>query len=249
VTSRTVLGPSEVLAKTRRRFGPDSDGERTTATKLARELAPEWLALCIWHEAGDLRGSPGWRYLGKRGVDLDALPLRIGESLRWAPRCPWGPSRTLPAIVALSTDILTGAPRSIHRIAVTVAGDKVNKRMLGPSRGCVVRLWPDDEITHGLVLGEGLEATLVAAIPIEHRGTLLQPAWAAGDARHIAEFPVLAGIEALTLLVDNDENRKGQEAAGACAPRWTTAGREVIRLTPNLVETDFADIVTKEGGP
>ena len=44
------------------------------------------------------------------------------------------------------------------------------------------------------MLGEGVETTLAAATRIEHRGTLLQPAWAAGSAGNMAKFPVLTGI-------------------------------------------------------
>ena len=46
----------------------------------------------------------------------------------------------------------------------------------------------------------------------------------------MANFPVLPGIEALTILVDNDANQAGQRAAEQCAHRWRDAGREVIRL-------------------
>lgn len=56
------------------------------------------------------------------------------------------------------------------------------------------------------------------------------------------DLPVLPGIEALTILVDNDANGDGQAAAEACARRWLAEGREVIRLTPKLVGTDFNDI-------
>jgi hypothetical protein len=97
-----------------------------------------------------------------------------------------------------------------------------------------------------LVLGEGIENTLAMATRIEHLGTLLQPAWAAGDAGHMRSFPLLAGIYVLTLLVDNDSNGAGQDAAGECARRWLSDERderEVIRLTPTLPDTDFNDLV------
>jgi hypothetical protein len=82
---------------------------------------------------------------------------------------------------------------------------------LGPTRDCVIRLWRDEHVEQGLVLGEGIETVLFAATRIEHLGTLLQPAWAAGDASHMRAFPVLPGIDALTLLVDNDSNCTGQD--------------------------------------
>src|SRR5262249_59916346 len=116
-------------------------------------------------------------------------------------------------------------------------------RTLGAMAGCVIRLWPDDVIATGLVLGEGVETTLAAALHITHRGTLLQPAWAAGCADGMANFPVLAGIKTLTLLVDHDRNGIGQEAAAKCARRWVDAWCEVIRLTPREPGADFNDIV------
>lgn len=107
----------------------------------------------------------------------------------------------------------------------------------------MIRLWPDEEVDLGVVIGEGVETTLSAATRIEHKGTLLQPAWAAGFAGNMARLPVLAGIDALTLLVDNDESGAGQRAAEECSSRWTAAGREVIRLVPRQARADFNDLI------
>ena len=111
---------------------------------------------------------------------------------------------------------------------------------LGPKEGGAIKLWPDAAITTSLIVGEGLETVASAATRIEHKGTLLQPAWALLDK---ANFPVLSGIEALTILVDNDKNGAGQNAADACAERWLDAGRDVCRLTPKVSGCDFNDIV------
>ena len=105
----------------------------------------------------------------------------------------------------------------------------------------MIRLWPDDAVERALVLGEGVETTLAAATRVAHRGTLLRPAWAAGDAGHIRDFPVLAGVEALTLLVDHDDG--GQRGAEKCATRWAAAGREVTRLTPRTAGADFNNLI------
>jgi hypothetical protein len=146
-------------------------------------------------------------------------------------------------MVALWTDAVSGEPRAIHRTAITDAGAKVGRKTLGPNAGCVIRLWPDEEVERGLVIGEGVETTLAAATRIQHRGTLLTPAWATGDAGHLEKFPVLPGIEALTVLVDHDENGRGQRATAECARRWTAAGREVTQLIPRIPGEDFADLV------
>src|SRR5947207_114445 len=105
---------------------------------------------------------------------------------------------------------------AIHRTAITDAGAKVGRKTLGPNAGCVIRLWPDEAVERGLVIGEGIETMLAATTRIQHRGTLLTPAWATGDAGHLEKFPILPGIEALTELVDHDENGNGQRATAEC---------------------------------
>ena len=198
-------------------------------------------ALAIWGEARDLDGTPGLTYLASRGVDIQALP-NLRHALRWHPSCPWegGPQG---CILGIFTDILTGEPRAIHRTAIAPSGVQIGKKMLGPVAGCVIRLWPDSTVSTGLVLGEGVVTVLAAATRIAHRGTRLAPAWAAGSAGGMAKFPALAGVEALTLLVDNDASGAGQSAAAECSARWTTAGREVVRLVPDIEGSDFADMV------
>jgi hypothetical protein len=193
----------------------------------------------IWDEAVPIEGTPGALYFYKRGIDLTLLPDFGG--LRWHPKCPWQDSH-IGCVIACFTDIVSGEPRGIHRRPIR-KGEK--PRTLGPMSGCVIRLWPDAAVARAVVLGEGTETTAAAATRIICHNTLLQPAWAAGCASNMASFPVLPGIESLTLLVDHDASGAGQEAAAACAHRWRTAGREVIRLTPRDLGADFNDIITK----
>ncbi len=198
-------------------------------------------ALAIWGEATHLDGTQGLTYYANRGVDIGQLPKRIHTALRWHGLCPWEQGRH-GCIIALMTDAITGAPKAIHRTAVSPQGQKIGRKMLGRSAGCVIRLWPDDEVTTGLVIGEGIETVLCAATRVTVCSTALCPAWATATAGNLAKFPVLAGIEALTILVDNDESGTGERAALECSERWTAAGREVVRLTPNVVGQDFGDI-------
>jgi putative DNA primase/helicase len=201
-------------------------------------------ALAIWSETVDPRGTPAWRHLAARGIALGELPSRIHTVLRWHPRCPWGTGGAWHGcMVALWTDAVSGEPRAIHRTAITDSGEKVGRKTFGPNAGCVIRLWPDEVVERGLVIGEGIETTLAAATRVQLRGTLLMPAWAAGDAGHLEKFPVLPGIEALTVLVDHDENRRGQCATAECARRWTAAEREVTQLIPRIPGEDFTDLV------
>jgi Toprim domain len=212
---------------------PDDDDERERTRKL--ELAAK-----IWRESFPIARTPGAAWLtaphpAGRGIELAQVPNHAG--LRWHPRCPYDGEFT-GCVLARFTDALTGEPRGIHRRPI----DGRIARSLGPVRGCVIRLWPDDAITTSLVIGEGVETVLAAATRVVHRNTLLQPAWAAGSAGNLAELALLPGIEALTILVDNDASTTGQAAAYRCAQRWNAAGREVTRLIPRRTGTDFNDI-------
>lgn len=76
----------------------------------------------------------------------------------------------------------------------------------------------------GLTLCEGVETGLAIHM-VE-----LRPVWSCGGAGTLATFPVLGGIECLTVAADADD--AGQRAAEAVAERWRQAGREVRTVTP-----------------
>jgi Toprim domain len=178
-----------------------------------------------WATALPARGSPIEQWLRHRGIDsakldLDRLPLR------WAPRCPMGKS-VAHAMVALMTEPITSRPCGIHRTFLVPDGtgkaavDSV-RRMLGAAG--VIRLSPDDEVTLGLGIAEGIETSLAVMV------AGWRPVWAAGSLDAIRRFPVLPGIECLTIFADP----KPHEVAGAraCAYRWSEAGREVRMPIP-----------------
>jgi phage/plasmid primase-like uncharacterized protein len=198
-------------------------------------------AAAIWHASAPIAGTLGADYMAARGIFLDRVPDHGG--LRFHAHAPVLDGVT-PCVLARFTDIHTCAPRGIWRRPIE-GGKPIS---LGPTSGAVIRLWPDDMVTTGLVIGEGVETVLAAATRIEHRGTLFQPAWAAASAGTMANFPVLTSIDALTILADNDApdrngRRAGQEAAARCASRWAAAGREVTILTPDDLGADFNDVV------
>ena len=198
-------------------------------------------ALRLWEQTVPILGRAGARYLSEiRKIDLAALPTTIDQVLRFHPRCPFGPARH-PCLVALMRDAITDAPSGIQRIALTLEGHKIERRMLG-SAGAV-KLWPAGTT---LVVGEGLETVLAAATRIPHHGAPLQPAWALLTEGALGRFAVLPGIERLIILVDNDLNGIGQAAADTCTNRWRHSGRSVIRLTPKRADTDFNDLIMRE---
>jgi hypothetical protein len=60
----------------------------------------------------------------------------------------------------------------------------------------------------------------------------------------IAQFPLLAAVEQLVILVDHDE--EGEFAAAACTERWQRGDRTVLQLKPDKPGTDFNDLILSE---
>ena len=101
--------------------------------------------------------------------------------------------------------------------------------------GGVVRLWPDEAVTMGLGIAEGIETGLSLA-------HAFAPVWAAIDAGNLASLPVLGGVESLLIAADNDESGAGQRAADALAQRWAGAGREAAIVLPPVSGMDLNDL-------
>jgi hypothetical protein len=55
-----------------------------------------------------------------------------------------------------------------------------------------------------------------------------------GSANAIGEFPVLDGIDALTILAETDDSGANARAVKASGNRWAAADREVIVATPRV---------------
>jgi hypothetical protein len=98
--------------------------------------------------------------------------------------------------------------------------------MLGPVAGAAIKVDDDTDVEQGLTIGEGFETCLAA------RALGFRLVWALGSAGTIGTFPVLAGIDALTILAETDKKGSNAKAAIECAARWTAADREVFLVTP-----------------
>ncbi len=98
--------------------------------------------------------------------------------------------------------------------------------MLG--RAGVIRLTPDKHVGLGLGIAEGIETSLAVSQIIAWG-----PVWAAGSAGGIERFPVLPGIDSITLFPDADDDGVSLAAARACADRWADADRNArIHVPP-----------------
>jgi putative DNA primase/helicase len=209
---------------------PDADVERNRR-----------IALEIWGQAGTLAGTLARRYLDGRGIA--ELPSGVdGDVLRFHPACSYDGGRH-PCMLALLRDIISNEPRAIQRTALTAEGSKLGRRTLGPKAGAAIKITDNSEVAERITIGEGLETTL-AGVKLGYA-----PAWALGDAGEVAAFPILAGVESITILVDHDISGTGQRAAVRCSERWTRAGREVFRLLPRRPGADVNDLLTTGAPP
>ena len=198
---------------------------RAQAThKAHHEGLSEWAA-ALWASTREIDGAARAYLEGRACV----CPPTDGD-LRWHPNLKHFPtSYTGPALVALVTDAITCKPISLHRTWIRADGKKADvkpARMLIKGhrvKGGLIRLWPDEAVTHGLAVGEGIETMLSLA----HAYT---PVWSCIDASNLAAFPLLNGIESLVIAADGDA--PGRQAAGACAARWRRAGRQAAIVDP-----------------
>jgi putative DNA primase/helicase len=188
----------------------------------------------IWRDCQSITGIAE-QYLRSRSC---VIPPADGD-LRWHPNLKHPSGHIGAALVALITDTATGLPVSLHRTWIKADGSKPVEpaRLLAKGhrkQGGAIRLWPDDSVTYGLAIAEGIET----ALSLAHGFT---PVWALIDAGNLADFPVLPGIEALTIAADNDP--AGVKAAKACANRWSASGREVRIVMPATRGTDLNDML------
>jgi putative DNA primase/helicase len=191
----------------------------------------EW-GRALWRDCQPI-GAVAALYLKARRC---VIPPTDGD-LRWHPSLKHPSGHVGPALVALVTHAVNREALSLHRTWITPTG-KANLEtprlpLANHSLKCgVIRLWPDEVVTLGVGIAEGIETALSLA-------WAYSPVWATIDAGHMAQFPVLEGIE--TLFIAQDQDTAGMAAASICARRWAEAGREV--LVTNQRANDLNDVL------
>ena len=143
-------------------------------------------------------------------------------------------------MVALAVDE-NGAPQAIHRtfLAQGTPPDQ-RKKMLGPVKGCTIRLGDPDDT---LAIGEGIETCLSFS-----QATGI-PTWAAMSTSLIKRWNPPTGLKKLYILADIDPpakeagkpGRQGQKAARDVADRLAESGLEVAIVWPGDPEGDKVD--------
>jgi putative DNA primase/helicase len=203
-----------------------------------RQKRIRW-ALQLWHQGQPFRGSPAETYLqhGRNiGPWLDTFPY-LDEVFGYHPSCTFGQNERHPAMLALVRDIRTDTPVALHRTTLKLGRhpERLGRKSLGPTGGGAIKISPDHEVHSGLLVGEGIETVLSASKRFQFK-----PVWSLIDKGNLSRFPVLPGIECVTVAVDNDASGDGQRAAAECIRRLVAAKVEVVSTQTNL-HKDFND--------
>ncbi len=196
-----------------------------------RHQTPHDGALKLWRETVPASNTIVELYLRRRGISLP-----IPDTLRFHRGLRHRSGKSHPAMIALVTNAVTGAPMAVHRTFLDQAGSKAqvepNKMMLGRTAGGIVRL---GEIDAGLMVGEGIETTLSA---MQATG---RPGWAALSTSGLTSLVLPLDASAVTILADGDD--AGHKSAKAAAKSWSARG-VAVRVAYAPTGTDFNDLLT-----
>lgn len=189
------------------------------------------LAMAIWSESRDPRGTLVETYLRSRRLELP--DEAANEAIRFLAPCPFG-AKHFPAMVCFVRNIVTNEPQGIHRTALMPDGAAIKRNgktfrsSLGTLAGGAIKIDPDDDVTQGICIAEGVETALSG------RQMGLWPVWSVLSTSGITTFPILPGIDGLQIFRENDANGASGKAVEACGRRWYDAGRDVIVVDPEL---------------
>jgi hypothetical protein len=232
------LGTVDAMAWARRWLGIE-DGEAVIPMRPAPAPEPEdpdrWRH--AWNKAVPIAGTKAEIYLSWRMLSFDD---REGDVMRFAARRARknvaGELEHHPALLIALRDIRDGEQVGMTNVYLRRDGtdrlrDPKGKTVTGRARGAAMMLSAFDDVTMGLTVCEGAETGMA----ILNNG--LAPVWAIGGASFLKTFPVLDGIESLTIAAD--AGRAGEEAAEAVASRWRATRRDVAIIKPPV--GDWAD--------
>jgi Toprim domain len=193
-----------------------------------------------------LAGTPGEAYLRiERKIDTAVISdvMNSTAAIGWHDEVFFRQEnhrldgRRIGAIIAVMTDALTGAPTGAISRTYIHEGQKIGKAK-GLAGSGVVLLTPDEDVLGGLHIAEGLETGL------DRMAKGARPMWSTGSTSIMAKLAVVAGIEAIAIFADHDQNCAGEKAAREAEARWLAAGREALVVMPDELG-DFNDITMR----
>ena len=188
-----------------------------------------------------LRGSFAETYLRTRSLAVPACP-----DLKFHPDLVHWESRTgYPALVGLVRNARNEVA-ALQRIFLAVDGTAKAavgspKKMLGKVAGGAVRL-ASIGADGRLGLCEGIETGLAVMTAVPDLAV-----WATLSTSHLEQVVVPSEARDIVILADNDASGAGSRAAEAIATKLRTEGRKVAVCMPPEPDTDFNDLLIREG--
>jgi hypothetical protein len=236
-------------------FGEKDEKAATRAAPQHQDKGPDAAqrrsfdyAVKVWREGQPLAFTLSEVYLRHRGIFLKTWPAALRHHPETSFSVEGGPSLKLPTLLCRLDDIKTNDFRGVIRIALAPDGKgkckdprlgTSIKRVNGILSGAVLKLTGDEDVLEGLAIAEGPETALALM------AANVRPIWATAGTTNMKAFPVLAGVESLTICADVEPSGAGVRAAEACAARWRAAGREVRVVIPrgDTDKRDFNDLI------
>jgi putative DNA primase/helicase len=188
--------------------------------------------MAIWSESRHPRGTLIEAYLGSRRLELP--DEAANEAIRYHRDCPFGRRERFPAMICLVRNIVTNEPQGIHRTALMPDGTAVKRNgktfrlSLGSMAGGAIKIDPNEDVTQGICIGEGLETCLAG----QQMEPPLRPSWSLISTGGVTNFPVLRGIDGIHIF--KELGQTSEKAVEACAARWHAAGRTVLIVMPEI---------------
>jgi putative DNA primase/helicase len=202
------------------------------------ELARIASARRIWDAGKDPRGTLAEIYLRQhRRLDLpDAL---CGAVLRFHPYCPWrnedtGKTEHIPALITAFRSVDHDAVTGIQRIRLNSDGSLYGRRMRGIVHRAAIKFGPASK---QLCIGEGTETCLAG------RQLGFMPAWALGSVGAITFFPLIDGVQQLTIF--GEAGNASADAIKIAGTRWRRGGRRVRVVMP-IAGSDLNDVISEQ---
>jgi hypothetical protein len=262
-----VIRSKEQDQADRERLARERTAEAARAEKLAAEKSAALFGLWLSLPAS-LAGTPAERYLREaRGLPLDRLPYPPA-ALRWCEAADWtdpetGEIKTWRHVMVAAVscagskdgkgagDRVTGLHRTYLKSDGSGKAEGRSKFMIGTTRGGAIRLargagglTPAKAAAKGkscpLILGEGIETVLTAAIARpDYR------AWAAGSLAHMGAIAWPDCASAVVLLREAGDHPEAVTAFERVLAHWQdqSRGRPVVVVDSPAGTSDLNDLV------
>jgi len=219
---------------------PPLQSRQPVANETPRQDNPNrTLARDIWNKSQPAAGTPVESYLRYRGIGIS-----VPESIRYNAAVKYTQSGLILPCMVAAVQAPDRSITAIHRTYIRgdgqgKAGVAKTKMMLGSVGGGAVRL---AQVGPKMIVGEGLETCLSVQ---EATGL---PTWAVLSASNFMGLvlPALPLAAEVVIAADNDENRKGMDAAEKAAALWVSQGRKVSIAQPPTSGTDFNKLARSE---